>query len=200
MEKDSINKEGYDKIASKYNEQRHIYNNEKELEYFVNLLPNKGKILDVGCGAGPAARFLIEKGYSVIGIDISRNMLELAKKSVPEAEFIEADMTKLTFADDSLEGIVSLYAIFHISRDKHEKLFRNFHRMLKKGGILLFCIGHKEWEGSDNYLGAEIFWSNYSSEKTLQLVQQAGFEIIYDELLERGEEEHYWIIAKKTRN
>jgi ubiquinone/menaquinone biosynthesis C-methylase UbiE len=197
MNKDSINKEGYNKIAQKYHDERSIFNNEKELDYFIELLPKSGKILDVGCGSGYGARYLVEKGYSVIGVDISEKMLEIAKKNVPEAEFIEADMTKLTFPDNSFDGIVSLYAIFHVSREKHKTLFQDLHRMLKKKGILFFCTNYNESEETDDYLGAEIFWSSYSSEKTIKLVKQAGFEIIYDELLERGEEEHYWIFAKK---
>ncbi|MFW9852876.1 MAG: class I SAM-dependent methyltransferase [Candidatus Thorarchaeota archaeon] len=195
--RDSINKDGYNKIASRYHEERDIFNNKKELDYFIELLPKEGKILDVGCGTGYGARYMVEKGYSVIGVDISVSMLEIAKKNVPEAEFIEADMTKLTFPDNSFDGIVSLYAIFHVSREKHEKLFQDLHRMLKTGGILFFCTNYNESEETDDYLGAEIFWSSYSSEKTLQMLEQIGFEIIYDALLERGEEEHYWIFAKK---
>ncbi len=197
MEKDSINKDGYNKIASKYHEERNIFNNTKEIDYFDELLPKTGKILDVGCGSGYGVRYLVEKGYSVIGVDISESMLKIAKETVPKAEFIEADMTKLTFPDNLFDGIVSLYAIFHVSREKHEQLFRDFHRMLKAGGILFFCINYNESEESADFLGAEIFWSSYGSEKTIQLVEQAGFEIIFEALLERGGEEHYWIFAKK---
>ena len=197
LERDSINKDGYNRISQKYHDERNIFNNEKELDYFIELLPKSGKILDAGCGSGYGVRYLVEKGYSVIGVDISVNMLEIAKKNVPEAEFIEADMTKLTFSDNSFVGIISLYAVFHVSREKHEKLFQDLHRMLKAGGILFFCTSYNEWEGTDYYYDAKIFWSNYSSEKTIQLVKQAGFEIVYDALLERGGEEHYWIFAKK---
>lgn len=198
MEKDSINKVGYNKIASKYDEDRNIFNNQRELDYFSKLLPLEGKILDAGCGSGYGAGYLVKKGYSVIGVDISKNMLEIAEKKVPKAEFIEADMTKLTFPDNSFDGIISLYAVFHVTREKHERLFQDFNRMLKTNGILLFCTSYNEWEGTDDYYDAKIFWSNYSSGKTIQLVKQAGFEIIYDALLERGGEEHYWIFAKKN--
>ena len=197
MDKDAINKEGYDKIAEEYNKDRHIFNNEKEFAYLVELLPDKAKVLDAGCGAGFASKYLAENGFEVVGIDFSKEMLKLARKNVPDVGFIEMDMSKLTFNEKSFDGIVSLYAIFHISREKHEQLFRDFYRILKHGGILFFSIGSEEDEGADEYYGAEIFWSNYSAEKTLSLVKEAGFEIISDEVLERGGEKHYWIFARK---
>ena len=127
-------------------------------------------------------------------------MVEIARKNVPEAEFIELDMIKLIFPDNSFVGIISLYAIFHVSREKHEQLFHNFHRMLNMGGILFFCIDYNEWEGSDEYFGSKIFWSSHGAEKTIMLLEKTGFEIIYNALLERGGEEHYWIIAKKVES
>ncbi len=197
MDRDSINKEGYDKIAEIYNKERHIFKNEKELAYFVELLPDEAKVLDVGCGAGFASMYLAEKGFSVVGIDISSEMIRLARELIPDVNFMEMDMTKITFSDESFDGIVSLYAIFHISKEKHGSLFQKFYDLIKPGGILFFSIGSDEWESTEEYYGAKIFWSNYSGEKTLSLVKQAGFEIIFDEILERGGEKHYWIFAKK---
>ena len=198
MEQNVINKDGYNKIAAKYNEERHIYNNEKELEQFINFLPKNAKVLDAGCGGGSVAKFLVSKGFIVTGIDISSKMLEIARKEVPEAEFIECDMTKIAFPEDSFDGIVSLYAIFHVPKEKHKLLFRKFHEIMKHRGILFFCVGSEEWEGSDDYLGTRIFWSNFSPEKTKHLVEEENFEIIYDEILERGGEKQYWIFARKN--
>ena len=197
MDKDAINKEGYDKIAELYNRDRHIFNNEPELSFFIELLPRKARVLDVGCGAGFTAKFLVENNCSVVGIDISTEMLKLARKRVPEVEFLEMDMSDLSFPTDSFDGIVSLYAIFHIAKEKHFSLFQNFYNLIKPRGIIFFSIGTDEWEGTEEYYGTKIFWSNYNSEKTLSLVKDAGFEIILEEILERGGEKHYWIFARK---
>ncbi len=198
MNKVEINKRGYNKIASKYNEERSIYNNSKELEYFLQLLPCNAKVLDVGCGAGvPVAQFLVANGCNVIGIDISANMLELAKKQVPEAKFIEQDMIQPIFPNESFDGIISLYAIFHVAKEEHLSLFQNFYRILKKRGILHFCLSTSANEGTDFMYDAELFWSNYSPEKSISLVKQAGFKILSDEILNRGNEEQNWVFAQK---
>ncbi len=203
MEKDELKREkivrnGYNEIASIYNEIRNRFNNEKELMHFASLLPKRAKVLDAGCGAGvPVAKFLVEQGFSVIGIDIAVNMLEIAKTQVPEAEFLEGDMTQLTFPDAIFDGVVSLYAIIHVPREKHELIFQNFYRILRPGGILFFCTGTDDWEGSDDYYGATMFWSHFSAEKSLELVKRTGFSVISDEIIERGGETQYWVFAKK---
>ncbi len=198
MNKVEINRKGYNKIASKYNEERNIYNNSKELAYFLQLLPSNAKVLDVGCGTGvPVAQFLVANGCNVIGIDISANMLELAKKQVPEAKFIEQDMIQSIFPNESFDGIISLYAIFHVPKEEHLSIFQNFYRILKKGGILHFCLSASANEGNDYMYETELFWSSYSPEKSISLVKQAGFEILSDEILNRGNEEQCWVFAKK---
>ena len=186
IENEKIVRRGYNKIASKYNETRNRFTNNIELEYFVKLLPEEARILDAGCGAGvPIAKFLVERGFSVTGIDISTKMLEIARKQVPEAKFIEGDMTKFSLPDESFHGIVSLYAIIHVPREKHEQVFQNFYRLLRPNGILFLCTGPVRAR------------AHPSPEKSLSWLRNAGFEIIRDEILVRGGEKQYWIFARK---
>lgn len=198
MKKDDVVRTGYNKIAAKYNATRGQFRNETELEYFISLLPKEARILDAGCGTGvPVAKFLVDRGYSVTGIDFSTSMLNLARQQVPEAEFLKGDMTKLTFPANSFDGIVSTYAIIHVPKEKHATLYKNFYRVLKPGGILFFSTGPDEWEATENYMGTTMFWSHPPKETSLALVKKAGFEIIRDEVLKRGGETHYWIFARK---
>ena len=132
-------------------------------------------------------------------------MLDLAKNRVPEATFEVGDMTALEFEDGSFDGIVSTYAVFHIPRTKHRRLFSDFHRMLKSGGILLFSIGVQP-EGTDGVWDWEVgdvvpmFWSYYGPEKTVELLKSAGFDIIFARSVEiqteTEVETHYWILAR----
>jgi len=142
---------------------------------------------------------LAKQGFKVTGIDIAEGMLKLAKKQVPEAIFIKGDMTNLPFADNSFEGLISLYAIFHIERKKHELVFANFFNVLKHEGILLAVLSPEEWEGTEEYHGVPMFWSSYAPKKSLEIVKKAGFKILKDEILERGEEKQYWVFAKKNK-
>ena len=196
-EKKEIVRKGYDKIAREYQADRGLFKNTKELREFASHLSKNARVLDVGCGAGvPITKFLVESGFDVTGIDFSEGMLKLARKNVPKARFIKKDMTKMDFEDNSFEGLTAFYSIFHVPRKKHFSLFKSLHRILKPKGVMLICLGPDHWEGTDEYYGVEMFWSHYSSEKSLQLVRNAGFQIIWDKHLVRGGENQYWILAK----
>jgi ubiquinone/menaquinone biosynthesis C-methylase UbiE len=199
-EKRRLVRKGYDRIAEEYQADRYTLDNRKELEEFAGSLPKNAKVLDVGCGAGiPAAKFLIESEFEVVGIDFSETMLKLARKNVPEATFIRKDMTELDFAENSFDGLTAFYSIIHVPREKHSLLFESFHRILKSDGIMLVCMGPDEWEATEEYYGTSMFWSHYDPEKSLQLVKDAGFQTIFDKILRRGKERHYWILARNKK-
>jgi ubiquinone/menaquinone biosynthesis C-methylase UbiE len=196
-EKEMVMK-GYNVIANDYYTHRDLNKFNGELEKFSNLIPEGGKVLDVGCGAGiPTARYLVKKGLKVTGIDISEKMLKMAKKNVPKAEFFKKDMIQLDFDDNIFDGIISVYALFHVPKQEHFKIFQNFYRILKPAGILLINTGISESEGVSSFFGVPMFWSNNKPEKTLESIKKSGFSIIFDEVLQRGGEFQYWIFAKK---
>ena len=200
VDKESVVRNSYDKIAREYHASRSKFDHRRELKEFAALLPENAKVLDVGCGAGvPVDKFLVESGFDVTGIDFSENMLGLAETNVPKARFFRKNMTRLDFEDNSFDGLTAFYSIIHVPREKHFSLLQSFHRMLKPEGIMLICMGPDEWEAVDEYQGTEMFWSHYTPEKSLQLVKDAGFQIIYDKILIRGGEKHYWIMARNRK-
>lgn len=123
-------------------------------------------------------------------------MINLARKNVPKAMFIKKDMTQLDFLDNFFDGIIVLYSIIHVPREKHYSIFQNFRRILKSNGVMLITIGSSEWEGIEEFYGVEMFWSHYSPVKSLQMIKDSGFQIIFDKHVESNGEKHYWILAR----
>ncbi|MFX0006475.1 MAG: methyltransferase domain-containing protein [Promethearchaeota archaeon] len=193
--------QGYNKIAEDYYNHRDLNKFNNELEEFASLLPKNAHVLDVGCGAGiPTAKFLINRGIKVTGIDLSDKMLSLARVNVPSAEFIKMDINQLKFEENTYDGIVSVYTLFHVPRNNHIQIFKKFFEILKPGGILLINTGISESEGKSYFFGVPMFWSNYNPKTTLELVKKAGFSIIFEGVLERGGEYQYWIFGKKIKS
>jgi cyclopropane fatty-acyl-phospholipid synthase-like methyltransferase len=165
MSNDFVKKQ-YNKLAENYLAGRDQFKNNKYLDKLNEVLSPNSQILDVGCGAGiPIDKFLINKGYKVIGIDISEKQIELAKKYLPQGEFKVEDMSELTEKEYSVDAVVSFYAIFHTKRESHQEILNKISSFLKKDGLLLVTMGASEWEGKeDNFFGGEMEWSHFGKD------------------------------------
>ncbi len=190
--------ESYDRMGETYHNLRDNKKFSRELEKFTELLPSAGKILDAGCGVGtPVSQFLVEKGFKVTGVDLSKRMIDLAKVNVPEARFFQKNILTLDFANDSFDGIICVYTLWHIPRANHSSIIENFHRMLKDDGILVLNTGVHESEGMSQFFGEPMLWSTNNPTKSLASTKDAGFDIIFEGVLKLGGERQYWIFAKK---
>lgn len=201
-QKSQIVKEGYTEIAEKYNKQRSIYPNKALLLRFTKYLPKNSRVLDLGCGAGvPISQFLVDNGHKVTGIDFSDGMLRLARKNIPRAKFLRMDMTKLKLKKNSFDGAVSFYAIIHVPREKHSRIYKSLHKILRDNAVILVNAGgHKRWEEiAEDYMGVPMFWSFYSPKRTLGIIKNAGFNIIWNKILKLGGETQFWVMAKNQK-
>ena len=198
-DKRKLVKTGYNQCAKNYADNRDLFKSQKYLEDLAEKLPVGAKILDIGCGSGvPIDKFLLEKGFKVTGVDISEEMVKLAKINLPNGNFFVKDMAEIDFSECSFNAIVSFYAIFHIPREEHLPLLKKLHTLLKTDGYLLITMGSSDWEGTeDDFHGAKMFWSHYGAKKNTELVKNAGFETIIDEVDDSGGEKHQIILAKK---
>ena len=105
-------------------------------------LPAGSSVLDVACGTGesalPAAEIVGPSGR-VIGIDLAKNLLDLARtkaeaRRLQNVDFLQDDMTQLDFDDDSFDAVVCVFGIFFVP--DMEGLVAELWRMVKAGGKL----------------------------------------------------------------
>jgi len=196
-------KEGYNAIAERYLAERTRDSEDVHLlDEFIQRLSVNANVLDAGCGAGIPISQRLSEYFHVTGVDFSEAQIELARKHVPNANFICQDMTKLDFPANTFDGICSYYAIIHIPREDHQPLLANFYRMLKPGGFALLCLGaeHLIDDIDENYLGTRMYWSHYDTETYLKMLNECGFSIIWskrvaDETCEGAG--HLFVLAQK---
>lgn len=97
------------------------------------------KALDLGCGVGRNTVFLSEKGLDAIGIDISKNAIELAKENAKKngqnTQFSVYDGKTLPFEDNFFDFIISFGVLDHIPMEDALRIMEEVKRTLKDGGI-----------------------------------------------------------------
>ncbi|MBN2228999.1 MAG: class I SAM-dependent methyltransferase [Candidatus Thorarchaeota archaeon] len=191
--------QSYDRMGATYHRFR---DNEKfrgELERFSTLLPPSGRVLDAGCGVGtPTSEFLVRRGFDVTGVDISQKMIDLARVNVPDATFYQQNLLDLDFPDSSFDGVICVYTLWHIPRSNHQAILQKFHRVLKSDGILVINTGTSESEGMSEFFGEPMLWSTNDPKDTLAVIQNLGFDVLFEGILKLGGERQYWVFAKKT--
>ncbi len=131
------------------------------------------KVLDVGCGTGNFSIKLAKMGCEVIGIDISEEMLKVAKDKAKKEglniKFYNMDVYDMKFEDNCFDGVISVTA-FEFLKDP-DKAIEEMFRVLKPKGYLLIGTINKDSEWGELYLSKE-FQENtvfkYADFKTLE--------------------------------
>ena len=134
----------------------HAIGSREEREAWVSLFQDKfgkgiQKILDVGAGTGFLSLILAEMGYDVVGVDISEEMLESAKKKAvdrglePKVEFKFGDAEALPLKSGFFDAIVNRAVLWTLPEPK--KALSEWKRVLKPGGKLCFFLHEPHHNG-----------------------------------------------------
>ncbi len=117
-------------------------------------LAGGARILDLCCGAGHLASALVQRGFRVVGLDSSPEMVQLARQNAPSAEIIEADARGFQFPARFDAAVSTFNSLAHIpSLEDMARVFRCVHAALEPGAPFLFDVSMEEayathWRGS----------------------------------------------------
>ena len=170
----------YNDIVQEYTEEFFDdKSDEKYIDQFLQSLEGKN-VLDAGCGNGRDCKYINQKGFKVKGIDLSKEMLVIAKKMVPKVDFEVMDITNITYSDNSYDGIISNCSFFHIPVEELPKTLNSFSKILKPNGKLLLILqeGLGEAMIEEPFRKGVYIYINYFSVKQIsELLLKHGFEI-----------------------
>jgi ubiquinone/menaquinone biosynthesis C-methylase UbiE len=177
----------YNKTAENYagkfgNELSHKHLDVILLTAFAQENKDKGKLIDLGCGPGQTTRLLADCGLTdSIGVDISGQMVHVAKKMHPDLHFEAADMLQLHYPDSYFGSAIAFYAIVHFNDAQLRTAFQEISRVLTAKGQFLFSfhIGEQTVH-LDSFLDHPVNIDFYFFETNTMtgLLQETGFEII----------------------
>jgi cyclopropane fatty-acyl-phospholipid synthase-like methyltransferase len=165
----------------------------------AGLLPGGARVLDLGCGNGlPATRELTSHGFLVAGADISAVQLRRARRLVPSAALVQADMADLRLRPTCLDAVVSFYALIHVPLADQQDLFGRIASWLRPGGYLLAITGAMRWTGTERFLGADMFWDHADTGTYLRWLSEAGLPPVWHRFIPEGSAGHTLILARRT--
>ena len=183
-----------DKIAETID----TYNNivEEYIDYF-NSKDLMGKVqfqkeIDVlvenlETAIGDYPKYLTEKckkNFNVIGVDSSENMINVAMKNAPEANFKVMDMRNLNFSDNSFNAIICLATLIHVDDNTAVKILEKFDSMLRDNGLIIINVmehtsGNKEiYEKEPFNPKYNTYFNRYSKTFFIDWFKEKDYEII----------------------
>jgi ubiquinone/menaquinone biosynthesis C-methylase UbiE len=131
-------------------------------------VPPGGLVLDAGCGPGPAALFSERRGFAAVGLDLTREMLEVARERV-DAPVVQGDLRALPFATRCFDAVIAWYSLLHLPRSAMPGALDDIRRVMRLGAPLIVALHSKRFGES----GVE--WSASTANELGRLLVDAGF-------------------------
>lgn len=171
---------------------------------FISFLKPGASILDVGCGPGFHSKYLMQKGFNVIGIDFSEKMIEIAKRETPEGDFRIMDVRDLLDLHQKFDGILAHAILLHFPKKEAMDILKNLKNKLKSGGYLSIAVKEirpdreEEQIVKENDYNCEYqrFFSYYTLDEIKNYLKDLGMEICYENIISKGRNRWIRVIGK----
>jgi len=220
-------REDYNLIADEFSTTRQNIWQETRFLFDDYLIPGD-KVLDLGCGNARYYPLFKEKSVEYIGIDSSKDLIQISKDMYPDADFRVEDALNLSFPDNYFNDVYSIAVLHHLpSRELRLKFLNEAKRVLRPGGLLILTVWKfyqiKEWLFLLKYtllkmIGkskldwkdilepwgkkAERYYHWFSKKELEKLIKESGFEIEKSGIIKnkRGNRQNIFIVAKKLES
>jgi SAM-dependent methyltransferase len=192
---------GYDWIADRYAEAAEHGRGgatyfRRFLDGVLERIPDGGRVVDLGCGAGLVAAELAARSR-VVGVDRSRRQLELARTHAPTVSLVRGDIAEIDFVPHAFDAVCAFWSLIHVPRDLHGRVFARIHGWLRPGGLFAGTLGSGDNpdERQEDFFGAPMYWSHHDAPTNRRMVRESGFELLQADEIEDEGETSLWVLA-----
>jgi trans-aconitate methyltransferase len=148
------------------------------LDWFLCLLLPCPSVLDIGCGSGePIARYLVEKGCMVTGVDSAPEMIDICQDTLPQQSWSVADMRFLALGR-RFNSILAWDSFFHLCQDDQRRMFPIFRSHAVPDAALLFTSGPDHGEAIGSFEGEALYHASLAGADYRALLDENGFAVV----------------------
>jgi len=165
--------------ARAFNQTRNKTLFEKQwLDRFLAMLPARSHILDAGCGTGdPIARYLMERGHTVTGIDGAPAMIAEAQAAFPRGDWRVMDLRQITLPGP-YDGVLGWNSVFHLTQAEQRTVIPHLIRLARPGGPLMITIGHGNGTATGTIAGHTVYHASLSPREYRALLDENGCDTV----------------------
>ena len=170
----------------------------RQLSRALDFVSQRGDALDVGCGSSSRmVTFMENSGFRVTGIDVSTEMIRLAREGSETAYFVKADICGYQLSS-TYDLIVAWDSLFHLPINEQAPVLKKLCHALNPSGVLIYSLGDAIGEHQDTMEGQPMHYSSLGIGENLRLLTEFGLECKHLELDQFPPHNHVFIIAVKT--
>lgn len=171
-------------------------NYNKKLEELVGLLPENGKVLDLGCGMGGNSAFLAERGFDVTAIDNDKENIEYIKKNYSKINAVNKDILDFDFPEQEYDLVLAINLLHFFKLEDIKLLMNKILKSLKNNGLIyLQAFSEKKPAKKFPHLFTKKELQEFFSKNKILELEEFS---IRDDHPPTGEHEH-WIIRGLVR-
>ena len=147
------------------------------LDRFLAMVAPGGTVLDIGCGMGePIAKYILERGFGVVGVDSSPSLIELCRRRLPQGEWLVADMRALELGRQ-FDAVLAWDSFFHLGVDDQRAMFPRFAAHAGPRAPLMFTSGPAHGEAIGSYHGEPLYHASLDPAEYEHLLASNGFAV-----------------------
>lgn len=203
--------ETWNKIAGLYEEKfmaLDLYNQSYDL-FCSHINKDNAAVLEIGCGPGNICKYLLQKrpDLKILGTDFAPDMIALAAKNNPQAEFKVLDTRQIKSLDRKFDAIISGFCLPYLNAEEVQSLITDLKEILELKGVLYlsFVPGDPRQSGfQTGSNGDRVYFYYHTQQMLLDLMQTNGFRVLnkltVDYTKQSSKETHNIIIAELMVN
>ncbi len=187
MDKTQLVKDVFNKHAASYQERfMDVSLYHASLDVLCKSIPGDGTILELACGPGNITRYLLDKcpGLKLFGIDISENMVALAKANNPEASFEVMDCRDISNLDTKYNAVIAGFCFPYLSKEEVIKVIADSVKLLAPRGTIYLSTMEDDYTTSGwrtSSAGDDVYMYNHEERYLVKSLEDNGFNSIHTE-------------------